>query len=88
MWAHGPSGAVSGANNTADKGEFLRAKRMQSSTKIPGDFRSKEKEVVIFMGARFKLSHFGVTAPAALEPASLRALLSLRLFFLSWFNIN
>lgn len=35
MWAHGPSGAVSGSNNTADKGEFLLAKRMQSLQKFP-----------------------------------------------------
>lgn len=80
VWAHGPCGALSEATTQSTKGEFLLAKRMHAiPTKIPGDFRSKE--VVIFMGARFKLSHLEYVRGAfQQQPRSHRAALYLRHF--------
>lgn len=54
------------SNNTVDKGGVSSCKAHAIPTKIPGDFRSKE--VVIFMGARFKLSHLEYVRGASAAP--------------------
>lgn len=69
VWAHGPCGALSEAT-TVDKGGVSSCKAHAIPTKIPGDFRSKE--VVIFMGARFKLSHLEYVRGASAAPEPLR----------------
>lgn len=73
------------SNNTVDKGGVSSCKAHAIPTKIPGDFRSKE--VVIFMGARFKLPHLEYVrrAPAA-APEPPRCSFAPLLNFNRWIN--